>query len=570
MPDYRRISRTQDGVNLNALGVYDTYNRIDFNIHPDQGDLAYSNIFVHQRQSLVSILKNVLNSEQKFYALIGVKNIYELQERIDLIEHSGISILSNSRWGEVVAQLRRNGYDFSVTRTDTEQIMITDTLNKLAENDPDFQQVVENYAQDQTEENLLAVFNSLSTKRFLSTKDIIKLPEEFIKRMGGKEGQNAGLYKSIVLHVSIENGVPKLTIDWVGASSRMIKKLYKITKTALDNFNQKAGASQQLSPLPTDKNQIIDALWNAISPFLHDPQIKPIVEQEMMSQSSRMTYDVNRSISSIIGYLGEVHLNVLLKILLGDKNATVQNTGNLRDTVKNEEIGIDTILNGYGFQVKNYNIINGRLSFDDKHAYTGSMSSLMSRMMGDLPMHYDQMIAELYGTVQFNQPYNPQDNPENDTYNECYEQMKTLAKGDAIEYFRYNIDRISRIDQAFSVKDHPIFGNTDLYFNTFFFVDKKLVPSSAILKTIIRVLDNKINESAYRFQMKVKFEQQPNYYTSIIEPSANGVRPDVPTLFGNSGILSHIGVQVDYSFDLQTILSEALQSISITEIEKGI
>ena len=66
-----------------------------------------------------------------------------------------------------------------------------------------------------------------------------------------------------------------------------------------------------------------------------------------------------------------------------------------------------------------------------------------------------------------------------------------------------------RVRQAFSVENDSIFGKPKMYFNTFFFVNGKLVPSSAILKTIIDVLANKIDESNYRFSMAISYSSEP-------------------------------------------------------------
>ena len=48
-----------------------------------------------------------------------------------------------------------------------------------------------------------------------------------------------------------------------------------------------------------------------------------------------------------------------------------------------------------------------------------------------------------------------------------------------------------KISEEFSVDGDPMFGERDVYFNTFFWINKYLVPASWILEKLIEALDEK-------------------------------------------------------------------------------
>ena len=564
MNDYRSISRTKDGVNLNALGVYDTYDRADFGLRAVNGnqttnsDFTYAKIFEYQRNNLIEIRNRVAKLEEHFYAAAGIKSLKEFQTRIDEINESGLDILTNRRFGEVVAGLRRLGFDFKATRADSQQLLIEDSFNTLMSTNQQFADLIHETINMNSEEAFITAINNLSNggKRFLTMAEIDALPKGFVeqmkKQLGGRNDGKYGLFSTIKL--KLNPGKPRpLTIEWDNISASQIKKLYDITMKAIP---------EQLLKFPDDKTSIINSLWQVISPHIKSGSpIHAMVKREFFRYAN--SYDVNRSESSILGFLGEVHLNVLLKRLFMNK-MTTQNVGAIRDATRSQEIGIDTILNSFNFQVKNYSLINDVLSFEGTRRYDGSMNSLMERIMGDWPLHYDQLIAELFGTVQFNQPYSP-DTTSGQQYADTYSTLvKPLAEKEGVEYFKYSIDRIMRIDQAFSSKDGSLFGNMDLYYNTFFFVNGKIIPSSVILDSIIDAQTKQINNACYKFSMTVKFNDLPNYYTSIVEWRQNNDsndNPNVPSLFGANGILQSIKVNIEYSFDLKDILSQALNAV---------
>ena len=61
-------------------------------------------------------------------------------------------------------------------------------------------------------------------------------------------------------------------------------------------------------------------------------------------------FDLNRSISSVVGYLGEIRAVAMLKQLTkGAKDISTRGTGNLRDAIKGQEIPIDVVCAGHGF-----------------------------------------------------------------------------------------------------------------------------------------------------------------------------------------------------------------------------
>lgn len=551
---YKNISRTAGSkykaqksgmINLNALAVQDTADRVSSKIYTNtNSNLKTLNLFKEELKVLRKVLEKVTKLEANFFNTTGIKDLKELQSKIDTYNNSGLTILTNSRFGEIEKGLHDNGFKTNVSVIEVQKQIIQENLHKIVLSD-NFQDVINAYCTNKTEETFLRIFNELGHGNFLTQKQISNLPAKFIKS-GGRS-----LFGSIQIKVVPMGEKSTINIDWNDDADYFVKKLYRITEEQLNKKTEDF----------SDKLTIIGALKKIVLNKISDPLVRAMVSEEMSNDQLIQSYGLNNSTAQLKGYLGEVHLNVLLKLLFGKSGVVIRNTGNLKDYTQKQSIGIDTVLNSFGFQVKNYDISDGRLSFEGVTGYKGSMASLLKRIMGDKPMKYDELIAELYGAIQFNQPItnNGEGSQSLEEYTSFYEsQLKPLGT-EAENYFKYSIDRIMRVRQAFSVEKDSVFGQTKMYFNTFFFVNGKLVPSSAILKTIIDVLANKIDESNYRFSMAISYSSEPQYGTVVVEARKNDNQPQVPDIWE---ILKKVKVNIDYSFDLNYILQRALNQIS--------
>ena len=233
-------------------------------------------------------------------------------------------------------------------------------------------------------------------------------------------------------------------------------------------------------------------------------------------------FDLNRSAPSVIGYLGEIRAVAMLKQLTnGIKDTTTRGTGNLRDAVKGQEIPIDVVCAGHGFQIKNYSIKNGGVTFSNETKVPHMLSSRMN-FKGTLY----EILLSMFGVYQYNQPFYQSARFENrtwppknlDLYTELYNSI--YSNGDSLFYqlkplFDSRVPYMMKIADEFSVQGDENFFSEAVYFNTFYWINKKLVPSSYILGQLIEQLRSKTDKvitTAYSLTNPVKgfsLQKQP-------------------------------------------------------------
>ena len=82
------------------------------------------------------------------------------------------------------------------------------------------------------------------------------------------------------------------------------------------------------------------------------------IRHEIMVNLDR--YDLTRSLSSLKGFLQEVWSNAMLSFLFGRPGSSTP-TGNIRNLIDNKaEIPVDAVLKNFNFQIKSFNLINGK------------------------------------------------------------------------------------------------------------------------------------------------------------------------------------------------------------------
>jgi hypothetical protein len=63
------------------------------------------------------------------------------------------------------------------------------------------------------------------------------------------------------------------------------------------------------------------------------------------------------------------------------------------------------------------------------------------------------------------------------------------------DLFDSRLGSILRIGRNFSVEGHAVFGKEQMYYNTFFFIEGKIVPSSKILRGIRESIQSNLQEA---------------------------------------------------------------------------
>lgn len=232
--------------------------------------------------------------------------------------------------------------------------------------------------------------------------------------------------------------------------------------------------------LEEESDSLRNRLENMILDKIQHPELRRLTEEEFKQRGE--WYDVNSSKASIKGFLGEIHANVAMRYLFNKANIFA--TGNIRD-LKGQEIPIDLVVENVGFQIKNYRIENGETLF----RYGGQAGNFIENRVRP-EQDLQDLLVTFFGAYQYH--------GKNEEFQQ--EASKRLLNGGAISsIFNSYLSNIMRISDTFGAKNNEqnLFLQNQTYYNTFFLISDKLVPSSAIIYGICEELRSQ-NGSVYR------------------------------------------------------------------------
>ena len=301
--------------------------------------------------------------------------------------------------------------------------------------------------------------------------------------------------------------------------------------------------------LLTEERNILENTKNYVNRVVVDPEIRDYILTEINAAEKR--YSVNSSAGSIKGFLGEITMNAVLHSLT---KIYPQATGAIRkicEEGKGQEIPIDIILRNFGFQVKNYAEIQGTVSFGHKSVKDnmGLGNFIVSRVHPREDI--GQVLLELYGSYAYNQIVDNISAQQN--FGPTRQRLEEIAtETQPIEQlFDQHIDNILKISDSFAAND-KFFAKERIYYNTFFLINKRVVPSSRILQSLINKLRQAENadiiKSSYSFSFGLASTEEAYPYQKQSNLSA--------LEYSNK---SKINYSIKLSLD--DILQEALNSV---------
>lgn len=430
--------------------------------------------FDELKQELVDIKKEVLRREEQFYIDLGLTGGYkQLNDKISAIEKKYDVLLPN---GKIIQYIKQHFSFVGIAHASDEELQeaTEDVLNDFLENEAQSelfrnslgalsgnQKLNEKEALDKYIQQNLVLDTNGKSKRFITSRGDVKV----------------GLGKIVTSYDPKKNKVKVQIDDTFKISSTFRNKLEKDLTKIYSKYN-----SNEDKIKPTSKEDYKD-------------KVNQILEQEIDGFSllhiNTNQFDLNRSLSSTIGYLGEIRAVAMLKELA--PNGDTKGTGALRDSIKKQEIPIDVVCMANGFQIKNYALDDNAvtLSGGQKVPY---WTKNRLRLEGEIA----DIIIELFGIYQYNQPIQRTKTIKTDPadlaqYKELY---SNIMGSNGLVYqltdvFNSRIPQMIKISEEFSVDGDPMFGERDVYFNTFFWINKYLVPASWILEKLIEALDEK-------------------------------------------------------------------------------
>ena len=436
-------------------------------------------------QELKDIKGQVEKREQQFYRRFGASNYQQLNSKLQSIENDYSPLLASGK----IVNIIRGRYDFTqVAGATTEEIASA------------VETAMEDFLTDERQQLIEETFHKIGYKG--KGEQVIQdfIQKEFtidegsgrvITARNTASGREVvGLGKLIVGYdrkTKDKKGKARISAEGVHFSGDFKKRIEK----ALQNIIKPDGKKQSAFDLSKEEFR---AEVNTLILENTQGEAQRYLQQVMVNKRD---FDLNRSIASVTGYLGEIRAAALLKHLQIDETLarkySAKGTGALRSNQTRQEIPIDIVCAGNGFQIKNYTLNDDKVTFSNTITAPTWIDKRM-RLSGSI----GDILISLFGIYQYNQPFIFSDERKDvnglqeyiEMYNSIYENSNSLFY-QMKDIFDARIPTMLKMYENFSVGGDNTFAVEQVYFNTFYWINSKLVPSSYILDQLIKQLDNK-------------------------------------------------------------------------------
>lgn len=411
-------------------------------------------------EDLLSILRS---QEQTFYSYLnitGANDLAGLQRKVD--EWNGLG--ANSLFEQKTVQAV---YDMVVATV--EEAGLLELINEFLGQRTDW--IEEQIKQDPTLQ-----------------EDIAKLFTQFLEK--GRFNSGSGL--NAQLEISIKNGKYSVqTKSNTKMSNSMKSKLLSMLQTEYEKnptINQtaieKAERLLQNSGSPTDiNNSIIDYLSTRVA----GTALNYIANE--IRKTGKGAYARWANFFVIKGYLGEIYWNACMNYIFGH-NASIP-LGDVKNQA-GKSLSVDMFTKGAGFQIKAWNLkeVSEEEQIFQTHTSKNSIyfGNFLQNRAQILEEEAGKIIARMFGSLSYNKP-NVEKNADVTTgsntepYSRFYNRSDVewpSTMDDLALLFRANLGEILGISGAGGVMT-----NGDVYYNTFWAINNKIIPSSLIIEELL-------------------------------------------------------------------------------------
>lgn len=435
-------------------------------------------------EELKDMKSRVEQKEFYFYQSFGVSDYQGLNRKIEAIEKAYAPLLTR---GEAIWNIRKNiDFDDLSNAHSPEEIKeaLTSAIEEFLHEGNRVGELEEKLTLLGVDEKVDEEIGKFLQKNLRFEQIDSKKKTRFIT---SRSGEKIGLGKFIIGY-DFEKHEVIIDAHDVRVSPQFKKKIESLLDTLLPDRVRKRGAKTY-----TDRG---------LRKRVNELALEKITDQEaknyiIEAMKHKEQFDLKANLSSVIGYLGEVRAVAMLNHLMPKSNGTAignaSGVGNIFGKFaisgRSEEIPIDVVCMSQGFQIKNYTLTNNKVTFSNRAEAPYILSARM-HFTGPL---YETLIA-LFGAYQYNQPMSFSDQkelPRIDEYRDLYSRI--YADNDSVfrrlePLFNSRIPHMLRMSERFKTKEGD-FTKEDVYFNTFYWINKKLVPSSYILTQIIDQLE---------------------------------------------------------------------------------
>ena len=180
-------------------------------------------------------------------------------------------------------------------------------------------------------------------------------------------------------------------------------------------------------------------------------------------------YAISRSRAGVQGFLGEIKTNAFFNYITNSNFTSIP--AGFETNENKKEIPIDAVINGFGFQIKNYVIEEGEVTFSYNQ---GADSFVRSRMAAEGSLA--DILVAFFGSYTYNKPVSGANNYDSQIY-ERFRKALDGSNSRITDILDLYLDDIMKISSIFSTPKSELFAEKKRWYNTFFMIGSTLVPS---------------------------------------------------------------------------------------------
>lgn len=452
--------------------IVDNYDKLNF-AYTNNQSWAIQGIMTGLRE-LQSLLEQ---QEQSFYSLLGLsgpKALIELQNRVDQWNNSGAFRLLDKNVALKINQLME-------VEIDSKSLFAG--LSKLVES-PD----VRDYWVSE-ELNLVSFLNDV-----------------FGKGNKGRYSSIAGKGVNAALEVRKENGKVILTQKSGQELSAGMKK-----KLAVD-LNEYSGTTQ-VEITTKDWDILLRQIVDIVTAGITNSEVIKCLHYEFYNRAEK-DYNKWANLYIVQGWLGEVYWNACLSYLFKKKGISLP-TG-AKYNALGRQMSVDIIVESCGFQVKNWTF-KGGVHRSEKTLLLGNFLSTRADLMGSFT---GDILAQMFGAISYNKPN--EDYPSRIQEYTSFYNSEVAPKAEELtqltNLFRTRLNKIIEIDNGGLLKE-PI-NNEQQFYNTFWLINDKVIPSSIIIKKLIQEIDSNVGQGLVNFEVTSIEDKGGNVWPQEVNTTA--------------------------------------------------
>lgn len=478
---------------------------------------SYSNKNGWMINSLVDNLENlklILESQERtFYnelGLSGPQSIKILQEKVDKWRDSGANAMLQESFITQVSQQ---------IKIEIDQAQLTAALEKILNN-------------PKTQEEQVEVLLNEDVKVW-----------ELLNSVFGKEGKGSysnAKTSSLNASLEIKKNNDKFIVSQKSGTELSNAMRYKLAKD-INTYSDE----QKIDLSAKEWENLSLIIYNLLKSHISETEVLQCIYYELRN---RKKDDYNRlgEFLMVKGWLAEMYWNGCMSYLFGSKGASTPVGKKLNTSGK--QLSVDIILNSCGFQVKSWKIKEGKHTTSYKRQlgnFLETRADLLNSFVGDI-------IAQMFGTISYNKPTDEEEyKGENfQEYANFYNsQVKPVENqlNQLEQVFLTRLNKIITIDNGGRLKD-SVFNQEREFYNTFWLINDKIIPSSVIIAEMISVLKNDFSMQTVTFNL-----------TNLTD-KGGPVWPN-PTNTTPKAMANRWTINYDITFDLDWLLQKTLQKV---------